>query len=371
MWRALLPHAIANRLAVLALDKLLPEDLERFWKTSSPRLLRSFSRRLGYLHTSERAQRLVETWLSPAGFLGTIEGLNDLTTAVLVNVAPVAPSDTLNAIARASGRERESGRFLKGEEFRTLLRSLAFESQYFERAFDLLIDLVEHEEPSHYGLPGHYHYKEVAKQCLARPGDGEIVSNILHRVLAAAIPGFGMSFYDAPVVIEAMVNVQPVVALDTIFANRSTTQRAGMDSLLERYDISALDCVPEALLFEWCDRDRTERYPWLASKISIFKKINNAEVRQWNEVALALLERSPDPLKVMRCYVKELEPMSWSGSRAIAWEANASLLDSFETHQNSALVAFVKEKKRRVQQSIAELRIREEAQERQENERFE
>lgn len=47
-WRAILPHAIANRLAGLALDRITPERFDQFSALLSPRLLKSLSRRLGY-----------------------------------------------------------------------------------------------------------------------------------------------------------------------------------------------------------------------------------------------------------------------------------------------------------------------------------
>jgi hypothetical protein len=47
-WRAVLPHAIANRLAATALEKIPRQKLlSALLENSSPRLLRSFSRRLG------------------------------------------------------------------------------------------------------------------------------------------------------------------------------------------------------------------------------------------------------------------------------------------------------------------------------------
>ena len=67
VWRALLPHAIANRLAAMALENIFPQDLEQLFATASPRLLRSISRRLGYLHTSEAAQKIVRRWLADDG----------------------------------------------------------------------------------------------------------------------------------------------------------------------------------------------------------------------------------------------------------------------------------------------------------------
>ncbi len=64
-WRAVLPHAVAHRLAASALEKIPMELIvEQIMAAPSGRLLRSFSRRLGYLAQSAVAVRTAEQWLS-------------------------------------------------------------------------------------------------------------------------------------------------------------------------------------------------------------------------------------------------------------------------------------------------------------------
>lgn len=150
VWRALLPHAIANRLAVLALESIPPSALEQFWSSAPPRLLKSFSRRLGYLHTCAEARSIVKQWLSADGMLGRLGSLNDLGVSMLCNVAPVAPGATLDAIQRAIQETTANGTQLKGEEFRTLLLSLAYDPDLFDRAVALLFKLIEFEQPGPY-----------------------------------------------------------------------------------------------------------------------------------------------------------------------------------------------------------------------------
>ena len=150
VWRALLPHALANKLAALALESIPPAVLEQFWKGAPTRLLKSFSRRLGYLHTSAEARSIVEQWLSADGMLGQLGSLNELGVSMLCNVAPVAPSATLDAIQRAINEATVNGNQLKGEEFRTLLFSLAYDPNLFERALSSLFDLIEFEKPGPY-----------------------------------------------------------------------------------------------------------------------------------------------------------------------------------------------------------------------------
>ena len=73
VWRAVLPHAIANRLAARALEDTPYNLIEQQLVTSgTERLARSFSRRLGFLHEHPRAVAIVEQWLAPPGLLGNV-----------------------------------------------------------------------------------------------------------------------------------------------------------------------------------------------------------------------------------------------------------------------------------------------------------
>jgi hypothetical protein len=150
VWRALLPHAIANRLAALALENISSLDFDQLVGSASGRLLRSISRRLGYLHTSPAAQSIVKRWLADGGLLGRVEELDETGRAMLNNIAPVDPTGAIDAIERAMLRARQGGKILAGEEFRTLLLSLAFETELFECCVALILDLIEFEEPGRY-----------------------------------------------------------------------------------------------------------------------------------------------------------------------------------------------------------------------------
>lgn len=82
-WRAVLPHAISNRLAANAVETYPPELLDRLLVDGAPeRVARSFSRRLGFLHESKRAAELVSSWLKPGGRLGDLTKLDDLAPCI-------------------------------------------------------------------------------------------------------------------------------------------------------------------------------------------------------------------------------------------------------------------------------------------------
>jgi len=141
IWRALLPHALAHRLAKQALQDIPHEIIQtKLIEVASERMLKSFSRRLGCLHDSKEAQDIVQGWLGGDGWLGKIEELNELGLTLLDNVAPVNPEATLEAIEKAFARAPE----ILGETHRhhspivRLLRSLAYDPALFDRAVHLI-----------------------------------------------------------------------------------------------------------------------------------------------------------------------------------------------------------------------------------------
>lgn len=144
VWRAVLPHAIANRLAALALQNIPPAAIQaQIISNASERLLKSFTRRLGYLHTSKEAIALVSQWLGPGGMLGKPGALNDLGRAMFQNVAPVAPGAALLAIERAL-LESNGNDVIRGcASYIHVLRSLAYDGKLFERCVALILTIVQ------------------------------------------------------------------------------------------------------------------------------------------------------------------------------------------------------------------------------------
>jgi hypothetical protein len=138
VWRAVLPHAIANRLAKIALQNIPRASIDASLLTRGrERLLKSYSRRLGYLHDSGEAVRVVEGWFAPDGLLADLTNLNDMGHALLQNIAPVAPAILLGALKRADP-EKFSGR----DKIAILVRSVAYDVTYFDECAELLVRLA-------------------------------------------------------------------------------------------------------------------------------------------------------------------------------------------------------------------------------------
>lgn len=149
-WRAVLPQALANRLAQRALEDVPLDSICNVFEKSE-RLLKSFSRRLGYLHESEKAIEISQKWLAENGLLGDVSNLNELGINLLKNIAPINPESTLSAIERVSKRDDASKYFSRENTHHTeltrLLRSLAYDKELFERSVQLLCRFALSESP--------------------------------------------------------------------------------------------------------------------------------------------------------------------------------------------------------------------------------
>ncbi len=151
-WRAILPHALANRLAKRALKNIPLENiLCVFEEGGSERLLRSFSKRLSYLHQSEEAIEIAQKWLSTNGLLDNISNLNELVIVLLSNIAPITPRAVLDQIELTANREgghdftsRSNSKFT---EITRLLRALAYDPVLFKRSVELLCRFALSEDP--------------------------------------------------------------------------------------------------------------------------------------------------------------------------------------------------------------------------------
>ncbi|HHQ4441800.1 TPA: hypothetical protein ACSP1W_001016 [Aeromonas veronii] len=150
-WRAILPHAVTNRLAALALDSIPVEQLRAtFEATGRQRLLMSFAHRLGLLHDHTVAKEIVKIWLEPDGLLGRITTLDDILARMLDYIAPVSPEILLDRIETVLVSSNFMGMKPGYNSRRTsiinLLCLLAYESNAFGRCIRLLIHLADYEK---------------------------------------------------------------------------------------------------------------------------------------------------------------------------------------------------------------------------------
>lgn len=147
-WRAVLPHAVANRLAQKALQNITSAEINReFFKQENLRLFKSCAHRLGYLHDFEPARRLVDTWIQPGGPLYDVTSCDEGHLAALRFISPVFPDAVLTAIETASADPMFASRSNKHfSMFVKLLSQLAYEDESFDRAVDIILKFAVTEK---------------------------------------------------------------------------------------------------------------------------------------------------------------------------------------------------------------------------------
>lgn len=140
-WRAVLPHALANRLAKRALESIeLSEINKQLFKPENRRLLESCAHRLGYLHDFPRAHDLANSWLDTGGPLCDVSSYDEKLLSVLRHIAPVFPQTVLSVIEAAAKdpdfTSRKNGFF---STYVRLLTHIAYEDQSFDRCAEIIL----------------------------------------------------------------------------------------------------------------------------------------------------------------------------------------------------------------------------------------
>lgn len=141
-FRAILPQAIANPLAAHALERIPPITFDQFCATLTSRMLKSVSRRLGFLHDSRTAQEIVSRWLDSDGPLGDLFSKADDSIQIITNIAPVAPEAVLEKIEHCVNSEVHH-RWIR------LIKAIGYDAVLFDRSVDLLARLAGAQPENH------------------------------------------------------------------------------------------------------------------------------------------------------------------------------------------------------------------------------
>ncbi|QFI38802.1 hypothetical protein FR932_13545 [Moritella marina ATCC 15381] len=142
IWMAVLPHPIANKLAKHALENISPAIiLSNFNETTDERLLKSFSRRLGYLPQCYEAEVIINNWFSKDGLFDKLysNNRNDLVWVLIGNIAPISVKEVLNYIEQLAKQPDFCTRHNKQYiDITRLIRSISYEVQHFDQCAKLL-----------------------------------------------------------------------------------------------------------------------------------------------------------------------------------------------------------------------------------------
>ncbi len=285
---------------------------------------------------------------------------------VSANIESTVLSDLLAAIARRSDGVRVAIEIL-------YMRFLADNSAKQPHAQELLrvgkelMRLATFRRNDH---RGDHELSGIAKLTLVGPDSGPIAAEIALRIRQAATK-YETSIFDYDDLLRALLQVQPEAVLDALFAagarNHARTIQM-FDIALNR--ANPIDSIGIETLVAWCDKEPEKRYAQMASIISIARRPDAVGPIVWSDQAKVLLQRAPDARKVFTTLIRRLRPVSWSGSYAVALEANAKLLDQLGTLQ-TVLLDLVISAKAELAQEVASAREYETRLDRDRDEQFE
>lgn len=152
VWRAILPHAIANRLAQQALSAIpINRIVSAFMQSGQERLLRSFTRRLCFLHDNPEAKGIAIQWLAKDGWLGkTLGTLNELEFETFKNVSPVVPDVVLSVLEYWARKSNNFNRNYRFNEFISILYKIAYDPVLFSRCATLICQIALDQTDENY-----------------------------------------------------------------------------------------------------------------------------------------------------------------------------------------------------------------------------
>ncbi|WP_319532339.1 hypothetical protein [uncultured Cohaesibacter sp.] len=146
-WRAVLPHALANRLARRALENLTISQINaQLFIPENERIFKSCAHRIGYLHDCAAAKDLADSWIAPDAPLHDVSACSPEHLVCLGYIAPVFPETVLSALEQAAAQpnfaSRDNQSFAK---IVSILCHLAYEDCLFDRAISLILQFAETE----------------------------------------------------------------------------------------------------------------------------------------------------------------------------------------------------------------------------------
>ncbi|MGX7002359.1 hypothetical protein [Caballeronia sp. KNU42] len=174
-----------------------------------------------------------------------------------------------------------------------------------------------------------YHLHGVVAVCGAGDEGYRVVKTLCENFRLATIE-HKISGFDHDQLLKALLKVQPKAVLDALLTGNPTAVSASVrliDQSSHRQQ-NPMDEVSESTLLKWCSEDPVNRYPAVASVVSVFTLTADQNPSAWSPVAARLVHGAPDPLAVMGAFVARLRPMMWSGSRSTILQTNAMLLVS-------------------------------------------
>jgi hypothetical protein len=195
----------------------------------------------------------------------------------------------------------------------------------------------------------------IGKRCLIGDAGAATVREVCTK-LKEAISKSEASAYGHREFLQVLFSTHPLAVLQSLCSGDAAMVKIGI-SVLGNAGLlhpHAFDVIPEEELLRWCDELPEVRYTIAADGIAAIRQSQDAP--HWTDIALKILEKSPNRVRVLQRFIRQFSLPGWDLSRAAEVQANLQLLDEFAGHPDLTLADFAKSEKSRLSQAIAEAR---------------
>ncbi|WP_368203443.1 hypothetical protein [Aeromonas sp. R5-1] len=173
--------------------------------------------------------------------------------------------------------------------------------------------------------------------------------------------------------IETTAALMPEAFLNRVFEGTEEQQERRQFFICNRdLRFSPLAYINMDFLISWCCA-RNEPRVWvaIAASINLWEKDGEIEGLRMSELALRLLESSPDPAIVLEIFAESVTPSSWSGSRAKVMQSRAEAIRKLVEHDRADISSAAQTVSENLVQFIERQKEREQREDMEQEQRFE
>jgi hypothetical protein len=170
--------------------------------------------------------------------------------------------------------------------------------------------------------------------------------------LKEAISRSEASVYGHREFLQVLFSTQPLAVLQSLCSGDAKMTKIGV-SVLENAQIlhpHAFDMITEETLLRWCDELPDVRYPVAAAGIAAIRQDEDGP--HWTGIALKILEKSPDRVRILQEFIRQFSMPYWDVSRAEEVQSNLRLLDEMAAYSDPRFTEFAAKEKARLSKAI-------------------
>ena len=190
---------------------------------------------------------------------------------------------------------------------------------------------------------------EIFQGCLISPTDDALAEQLCERLLDG-ITQWKVSAWEYANFIADIGAVFPRPLLN-ILVERASSKLESLRRVFEKFGENKpcpLQNVPDDTLLEWANERPDSRFrqiaevlrPWQPTEAEISNDNygDDASSIQWRPIALRILHESPEPIEVLKEYIKSFHPSGWSGSLSSVLGSRVPLLEQLTQDSEVSIV---------------------------------